>query len=123
MKTLVIALFILFQSNPTLAHGENIAGPHGGEIKMPANFHTELVKNEDGIFKVYLLDIDFQGATVDKSSVTGHIKDGKKKISLSCKKATDHFICKTTKPIKSGTLVLQTTRSGTKAQMPAEYKF
>ena len=41
------------------AHGEDKPGPHGGYIRMPGSFHTEVVKEKAG-YRVYLLDINWK---------------------------------------------------------------
>lgn len=78
------------------AHGENKPGPHGGWIRMPGAFHTEVVPVKEG-FKVYLLDIQFQNPIVTHSSVTASIQSNNQTISLACKSRSDYFYCTTNK--------------------------
>lgn len=123
MKTLITILTILLTSAFAHAHGEDKPGPHGGYIKMPANFHTELVPVEDGSFKIYLIDLQFQNPTIDKSSVKVTATSGKKKTAMNCMPMNDHFHCKSKKPLKISTLLIKATREGTAATMDAKYSF
>ncbi len=119
--TLIFGLIAAF-SISVLAHGEDKPGPHGGHIKMPANFHTELVADADGSFRIYLLDMQFQNPTVKNSAVTVSVS-GKKKNTIKCAAmGNDHFHCFPDKPVKSGTLVIKATRDSTTASMDAKYK-
>lgn len=116
-----MALTIL-TSFTAYAHGEDKPGPHGGHIKMPANFHTEVIADKDGSFHVYLLDIQFQNPTVKDSEIKAFVKSGKKKINLKCAvMGENHFHCKGSKPITSGSLTLKAKREGTWASMDAKY--
>lgn len=105
-----------------LAHGEDKPGPHGGHIRMPANFHTEVVPDKDGSFHIYLLDMQFKVPLVEKSSIKAFVLKGKKKSTLKCKVMVDHFHCVGATPSSSGTLVIKAIRNGTQASMDAKYK-
>lgn len=113
MKTL-ITLILLSISVKTFAHGEEKLGPNGGYLKMPGNFHTEVVPEKDGSFKVYLLDINFKTPLVKNSKITASINSGSTK-NLICNPKRDHFLCKTTKAeLDKGTLVISAERSAIK---------
>lgn len=122
MMTLSLALFA---STTLWAHGENKPGPHGGHIRMPGPFHTELVvKNEKTIF-IYLLDMEFKNPVVTESSVTLSLKSGDKSKSFPCKPDKDKFKCES--PIfklgdHKGELLVEATRLGVKANS-ASYTF
>ena len=53
MKAYLFLMAMLVSSILAFAHGEDKPGPHGGHIKMPANFHTEVIASEDGSFHIY----------------------------------------------------------------------
>lgn len=88
-------------------HGEDQAGPHGGKIRMPNAFHTELVvsKNRDKAL-FYLLDVNFKTVSIKKSRFESTLllpnsnpssaanKTEESEIALSCIKLKDHFECK-----------------------------
>lgn len=113
---------IMYSGLLAMAHGEDKPGPHGGYIKMPANFHTEVIADKDGSFHIYLLDLQFQNPTVIRSEIQAHIISGKIKSNLSCKPmGTTHFHCTGTKPDIKGELILRAKRQGTWASMKAKY--
>lgn len=110
-----------------LAHGEDKPGPHGGHIRMPANFHTEVVADQDGSFNIYLLDMQNDNAVIKNSEIKAYVQSAKKKLNLKCAVAgTDHFRCKGQKIKKSGSLtwhlVVIAKRDGVKALMEAKYE-
>jgi hypothetical protein len=79
-------------SNNLFAHGMNSYGPHGGYIKMPGAFHTELV-NKGSQLNIYLLDMAFKTNMTNNSTVK--IKYiGNKELKYQCIKTLDHFNCK-----------------------------
>ncbi len=122
MKQLLIGLMLALSITQAFAHGEDKPGPHGGNIKMPANFHTEVIADQDGSFHVYLLDIQFQNPTIKDSEIKAYAKNGKKRTNLKCSvMGTNHFHCKAAKPIRSGSLILKAKREGTWASMDATY--
>lgn len=117
----VSSLIILFLSLNLFAHGEDKPGPNGGFIQMPGNFHTEVVPVKDGSFMVFLLDLQFQNPSIKDSSVEVTLVKGKKKQPVSCMAMGEHFHCKPTSSLKSGTLVILPKREGT-VGMEAKYK-
>ena len=56
MKYLILFASIWTATN-AFAHGEDKAGPHGGFIRMPGAYHTEVVPVSKNQAKVYLLDM------------------------------------------------------------------
>lgn len=74
MKSL-IALSLLI-SQFAFAHGEDKPGPHGGFIRMPGAYHTEVVPKANGVFEVYLLDMDWKNPVVKDSSVEAEVRGG-----------------------------------------------
>ena len=92
MKFLFVTTFMLIiLKNPLLAHGMDKLGPHGGYIKMPGPFHTELLVKGNKIF-VYLLDISFKNALVHNSQVSATYK-GLKTTETNCLAKKDYFVC------------------------------
>lgn len=107
--TLILSLFSL----QVFAHGEDAPGPHGGHVRMPGAFHTELILDEKtGELHVYLIDIEFKNPTVKDSSVKAEAQNGKSVVNFTCSvMAGNHFSCLPEKkyPLK-GKLVLNATR-------------
>lgn len=105
MKSL-ITIILLTASLNTFAHGEEKLGPNGGYLKMPGNFHTEVVPEKNGKLKVYLLDINFKNPTVKDSSISVSVNNSSKK-EIKCSVKKNHFLCDTVKAdLKKGTLTI-----------------
>lgn len=123
MKLFSLLLMFTAFANIASAHGEDKPGPHGGHVRMPANFHTEVVADKDGSFHIYLLDMQFQNPVVKNSEIKGYVtSEKKKKYTLKCSVMNEnHFHCVYNGKIKSGILVLKAKRDGTKASMDAKY--
>ena len=61
MKMIFKALVLLiFSSSIANTHGMDKLGPHKGYVQMPGAFHTEVVQDKDGSFRIYLLDVEFK---------------------------------------------------------------
>ncbi|WP_413294200.1 hypothetical protein ACLSU7_03665 [Bdellovibrio sp. HCB185ZH] len=93
-KILLILAFAIAGS--VHAHGEDKPGPHGGHIKMPGPFHTELEIDPVQGAHIFLLDMDFQNPTVQNSSVTAKFqaKGSKKTVEYKCGiMGGNHFHC------------------------------
>lgn len=92
----ILLTAILFGNLPSnsFGHGEDKAGPHGGFVRMPGGFHTEVLRRSDTSFDVYLLDVEWKNPTVEGSSVNASLIRGKKKIELQCAPEVDRFSCK-----------------------------
>lgn len=106
-------LFTLIAGLNAGAHGEDKPGPHGGQIRMPGAFHTEVIAHSNG-YQIYLLDINFEKPTVKNSNVKASIKSAGKVDQLKCETHPDHFFCKFSGPSPSGTLVIESTRESAK---------
>ena len=118
---LFVSIFsIFFICSISEAHNEDVPGPHGGKIQMPANFHTELVKGKNNVVEIYLLDLQMTNPTVKNSSLSATVKNGKLKTDLSCRVKNDHYSC-IAKDLSSGTLHLHAIRDGTPALTDAVY--
>ena len=109
MKTVLLIHFFAFCSL-AFAHGEDKPGPHGGYIRMPGNFHTEVLQDKRNL-KVYLLDAEWKNPSVSNSSVKMTV-NGK---PLECRAEGNLFICPllpNTDLKRKGKLVLEAKREG-----------
>jgi hypothetical protein len=110
-----LALFLI--TTLALAHGEDKPGPHGGYIRMPGAFHTEVVPNGNEELKVFLLDINWKNPLTKNSSVQLSLgKKGKGKISCHPKDDA-YFSCplpKGTNLNKKGEFFVEAQRDGFK---------
>ncbi|MBM9591093.1 hypothetical protein JWG41_11585 [Leptospira sp. 201903075] len=110
IKNLVkIAIFALFISSQQMsAHGEQKPGPHGGVVRMPGAFHTEVLPYQNLGFKVYLLDINFENPTSKNSKLNGKVVSSGKEFPLKCSSHPDHFYCEIPKgsSMNTGELIL-----------------
>lgn len=88
-----VALAISLAWATSLAHGEDKPGPHGGHIRMPGAFHTELLVQNSHEVKIYLLDIDWKNPTTKNSSVEA-IFAGTKPAKARCKAEKEFFLCR-----------------------------
>ncbi|MFP5518869.1 MAG: hypothetical protein ACLGGX_03140 [Bdellovibrionia bacterium] len=120
MKGLFFVMVYL-ASGLVWAHGENKPGPHGGYVRMPGAFHTEVVLVNANQFKVFLLDFDFKNPVVQNSSVAG-VFEGNLTGTISCAASDNSFICTlpTGAHFKSGELKLSVKRQEQKGE--ARYK-
>lgn len=110
VKTAILSIFVICEL--TYGHGENKPGPHGGSIRMPGAFHTELLPEGNSTFKLYLLDINWKNPTVQNSKLDIKISQGSKSGGVSCKESTDHYFCSVPKgfSLKKGRLIVNSTR-------------
>ncbi len=115
--------FILFfGALSALGHGEDKPGPHGGHIRMPSAFHTEVVVDDDKNIRIYLLDLQFQNPVIENSKVSVSLKSKNKTLKIDCPPMSDHFHCRTKTPIAKGKLSVLATRSGVAAPKAAVYE-
>jgi hypothetical protein len=107
-------LFMMLISSFASAHGMSELGPHKGYIQMPGAFHTEVLQNKDGSFKIYLLDIEFKNPMTEKSEVKAAVQaiHSKRKTDLMCMVMGDYFHCilEGTQAIKKGELFIAAKR-------------
>lgn len=89
----VTILLSTIVSQAAFAHGMNKAGPHGGYVRMPGNYHIELVP-ADRELKVYFLDMMFAPISIDQSSLSLTLR-GKKQLKAECLKELHFFRCDT----------------------------
>lgn len=93
MKYLILFASI-WTATTAFAHGEDKTGPHGGFIRMPGAYHTEVVLVGKNQAKVYLLDMQWKNPTTKKSSVEVLLQQkGTTAPLLSCRAQGDFFLC------------------------------
>lgn len=95
----ILGLATLFVTSTAYSHGEDKAGPHGGEIRMPGAFHTEIVQKKNDTFFVYLLDMNWKNPSVKNSSIKASITVDSQNINLNCIASKQYFECKSVKKL------------------------
>lgn len=117
-KNLICCLLVAVFSQLVFAHGEDRKGPHGGYVRMPGAFHTELVQDGKNKIKVYLLDIDWKNPSIKESSVKAFLKVKKNKnLESKCEVVQDYFSCAFAESVdlnKKGELKVMPIREGQK---------
>lgn len=108
MKYIFLSLFL---TSYAFSHGENKPGPHGGHIRMPGAFHTELLV-QSHMAKVYLLDISFKNPTIQNSTVSMKVGTGKNLKDVSCSPKIDYFECHIPEVGKVKDIQVKAIRSG-----------
>ena len=102
MKKIVFALIVMtIFAEVGFAHGGDQPGPHGGYVEMPGAFHTEVVPEASGAFRVYLIDIEFKNPIVVNSEVKLWLTNSSKKFEFNCKPEENSFICSSKKTVPS----------------------
>ena len=115
LKAIFLLLISGYFAQFAHSHGLNKPGPHGGFIKMPGTFHTELVPLSENEWKIYLLDENIKNPTVKNSSISGAAKLRDGQTPLTCKVVEDFFLCtlQATGPKETPTkLQFESKRSG-----------
>jgi len=93
MRTINLGLFLSLAFTSTLlAHGEDKKGPHGGFVRMPGAFHTEVVTKGAKIY-IYLLDINWKNPTTKDSTVSATLKRDSRQDNLKCSAESNRFVC------------------------------
>jgi hypothetical protein len=114
-RYLIVLLFFMISFTFTYAfsHGEDKPGPHGGFIKMPGAFHTEIVVAAKNSVKIYLLDINWKNPSVAKSKLETRWNDGElAKCSIEKKK---YYLCAFASPAdltQPGKMTVKAERAG-----------
>jgi hypothetical protein len=108
----------LLIATDAFAHGEDKYGPNMGYIRMPGSFHTEVVPEKDGSYRVFLIDLQNKKPTITDSSVEFQIKDGNKVTTFNCMPMQDtHFHCTTDeKKHDRGQIIIKAKRLGIQAR-------
>lgn len=112
-KYLGLSIFLL--SQPIFAHSEDALGPHNGYIKVPGEYHVEVVPDKDTL-NIMLLDAKLKNPTVLNSQIKVKIKNGSNAYVLRCESMENYFSCPVSEKILSrkGTLVIESSRQLTK---------
>lgn len=121
MKFILLGFLVIGfgSSGQALAHGEDKAGPHGGFVRMPGAFHTEVVPSGERELKVYLLDVNFKSPMTQNSTlkVTHALNSSSKKTEAICSPREEYFICKFKSGVRlkqKGKLIVLGSRDGQK---------
>jgi hypothetical protein len=116
-------LSLLLKSFPLYAHGEDKPGPHGGYIRMPGTFHTEVVPNGKKSIKIYLVDLNFKNPATLSSKIKGWIKQNDKSSDIVCEAKRDFFKCELPVgfSLENGLLEVTANRMGASG-VPVQYK-
>lgn len=88
----LINFLAVFLSLEVLAHGEGKPGPHGGHVRMPGSFHTELVLDQKSA-KIYLLDLAFKDPSLKDSSVKMSLEAKNNSKEAPCAPKETYFDC------------------------------
>lgn len=120
LTLLLTALLTIITLN-AYAHGEDKPGPNGGHIKMPANFHTELLILPNNQLQIFLIDIEFKNPTVENSTVTVTYKNKKRLTKLKCKPQSSWYICSGLPAGYKGLVQIKAKRLGVEANTTADY--
>lgn len=112
IMTFITFVSLLFFSFNAFSHGEDKPGPHGGFIRMPGAFHTEVVPDGPSKVKVYLLDVNWKNPSVNGSSLK--LRYGVKGEFAKCATGNGLFYsCEFSKKVdlnKKGTLIVYSQR-------------
>lgn len=118
-KNSMIMMVLLFIGHFAWAHGEDKEGPHGGFIKMPGAFHTEVVVEEKNSLRVYLLDMEWKNPSTTNSVVNLSLDD-KAGTKAQCDVKENYYQCRFPESIdlnKKGKLKLSAQREGKEGVM------
>lgn len=120
---LAIALLALITGCASAPHGEGTLGPHGGYIKMPGEFHVEVVPHVGSELMVYLLDLQSREPLTLASGLTGKIDQSGKVKPFTCELMADHYDCKLPpgSNLSSGELTINAVRRE-RVGRPATYE-
>ncbi|MBY0415243.1 MAG: hypothetical protein K2Q18_13815 [Bdellovibrionales bacterium] len=89
--TLMITAFSIIITVPDIAHGMNKAGPHGGYIRMPGEYHIELVPDGKEL-RVYFLDMKFTPIPLNDATLELTLT-AKKPLKAQCLREMHFFRC------------------------------
>lgn len=123
MNRITPAVILLFLTTTGWTHGEDKFGPHGGYIRMPSNYHTEVKVENNRTLKVYLLDLHWKNPTIQNSTVEATHKSAANQkspsaaVTTQCEPKENFFLCQFPSRInltRSGEIKLATQRDGQK---------
>ena len=121
MKTMIFLCALYALPSIAQAHGEDKPGPHGGFVRMPGAYHTELVQENLRSFRVYLLNMQFKEPTAENSTVGMSKSSGKTIIKAECSAEADSFVCRFPEgtDLAKGEIKIESSRKGMKANSAA----
>lgn len=127
MKKIFFALSMMaLFTEVSFAHGGDKPGPHGGYVEMPGAFHTEVVPEKNGAYRVYLSDIEFKNPVVANSEVKLWLKTASKKFEFDCKAEATSFLCSTEEKVSSpkelSVVAKREGAQGNEARYPLPFK-
>ncbi len=106
--------FVLLSPLFAFPHGEDKAGPHGGFIRMPGAYHTEIVLDGKNKLKVYLLNMQWKTPSIVNSKLQISYV-GKDTLSATCKTEKNFYLCTFSAAVdltKEGSLKVASQREG-----------
>lgn len=113
INTLLSILLVTLPLTFAYAHGEDKPGPHGGFIRMPGAFHTEVIQVGADKAKIYLLDINWREPSVKNAKL--EVRVGAKGLATCAAQEGSYFLCsfpKGTNLSKKGELKIKAQREG-----------
>jgi hypothetical protein len=118
-------LLSLFGASYSFAHGEDKPGPHGGVIRMPGAFHTELKQEGVKGLRVYLLDMEWKNPVTENTSLEVALKRGAKKTIVNCKISGSFYECALARGVKfkKGDEFIVKARRGDAQGAPIAYAY
>lgn len=123
MKNLVLygvgslCLVSILGVSEVFAHGEDAPGPHGGIVRMPGAYHTELLPVSETAFRVYLLDMNFEEPVTEDSSIHAVYEGGSEKTEITCSPVEDYFQCQADAPLVKGKVLIGSQREGSRGSI------
>ena len=109
------AILSMFLASYAFAHGENKPGPHGGHIRMPGAFHTELVL-QSHMARIYLLDMGFKNPTIKNSALSMKVISGETLKQVSCSSKDVYFECHIPDVEAAKGIQVKATRNGARGK-------
>ncbi len=118
-RVAIVFIYSFLISILSWAHGEDKPGPHGGFIKMPGAFHTEVVLSGPQQLTIYLLDMNWKNPSVTRSKLQVTYKSDKTSIG-QCEVKDSHYVClwpKTVNLNHKAQLLIEAQRLGQKGNL------
>lgn len=113
MKYFLLSLFL---TSYAFSHGESKPGPHGGHIRMPGAFHTELLV-QTHMAKVYLIDMNFKNPTTFNSNISMKVGAGSNLKEVSCSPKVEYFECHIPEVEKVKDIQIKASRNGVSGKL------
>ena len=116
-----VTIITLLLAPVCFAHGEDKPGPHNGVIRMPGDYHVEVMAGKETL-DIMLLDANFKNPTVLNSHIKVKIRHGDNAYVLRCESKDNYYSCPVSNKMltSKGTLHIESERQ-LSAGMPVEY--